>query len=177
MQALPKLHLVPNKGEIRESYKHIQITEKYIQATDGHIVVRYPTGFYIDLGVESKDPVDFAVEPKDWEKLTVKSVQSVIIDKDFETLTGTLRDGTKRTIHIVASSAEGFRFPAFDQVWPTESGDPVHQIGLASELLAKLCKVLAGPLRFKFFGECVAVEVTEITGSGRAIIMPCKIKS
>jgi len=174
MKPLPKLHLVPTDKDLRGWSNFIQITEKYIQVSDGHMIIRYPSKNWFGeaLGADS----NFAVDPKQWKALTASNVKSVEVDLAKNNLIGLMKNGTLVYVPILEVDKLDWKFPDFQSVWPLDDS-PVVQIGFNAKLMAKLCSVLEGPLKFVFSGEKRGARVFETSGEneGEAVIMSCKI--
>jgi hypothetical protein len=174
MKPLPRLHLVPTYKDPREWTKSIQITEKHILASDSYMIIRYPSKNWFGeaLGVDS----NFAVDPKQWKALTASNVKSVEIDLAKNNLIGLMKNGTLVYVPILEVDKLDWKFPDYQSVWPVDDS-PVVQIGFNANLMAKLCTVLEGPLKFVFSGENRGARVFETSGEneGEALIMNCKI--
>ena len=174
MKSLPKLHLVPTGKDLREWTNFIQITEKYIQVSDSYVIIRYPSRNWFGeaLGADS----NYAVDSKQWKALTTSNVVSVEIDLAKNTLIGIMKNSTLVYVPILEVDKLDWEFPDFQSVWPLDDS-PVVQIGFNAKLMAKLCSVLEGPLKFVFSGEKRRARVFETGGEneGEALIMNCNI--
>jgi hypothetical protein len=175
------LQLVTSKDATRPAFNYIQFKDGFLNATNGHILIKCPINEILPDSIYNQLPNECYFLANDWknskiDKSTIQKIENNLIeclDKKFNTM------GFLKFLDLENFEKQIGRFPLTDNVWPNEDlKTEIDSIGLNPELLNDL--YLANNksnMKLTFHGKNRAITIKYENSKMIALIMPMIIEN
>lgn len=169
------IHLAAGNDPIRPRLNFIEFKNGRATATDGNFLVSVPMLDIFPEHVIEEMPETFYIQADLWATCKFNKAFTFSYHPENSTLSAYDRKGLRLGVVPIDTDIS---FPKWECVFPSES-ELIGNIGINSELLARVGKVLGEYIQLSFSGTKRAIIVThlmdqETNGTPFALLMPCK---